>query len=440
MTKTPPHSIEAEMSVIGATLIGGSKVFTIVDTVLDELDFYRQAHSQVYHAMRMIVKSGSEIDIVTVIAYLQDREILDSVGGIAYLMQVGEFVPTTSNAEYYAKIVKDHSNRRLIITEAMSAIDNAYDHDSDSGSVIDAFMTGVAPVVGGIQAHPYRHIDDVIEEAIDEINDRVPNQKISGISSGWGTIDDVVGGWRKGELIVLGARPSMGKSAYALAIVRNSARLGNVSLFVSIEMSAIMTTHRLLSLETGIDLKRMTNSVLNQQEKHLVRGARASLFDYPLYISSSNPMSLSDIKSKCIKLKNKQGLDLVVIDYLQMIETKGVNRVQEVGQLSRGLKQIAREMNVPVIVLSSLSRASEKRDDKRPVMSDLRESGDIESDADVGLFLYRSSYYAAQAIDPDQPDEIEVIVRKNRNGPIGSVTLEYIPSIGQFHELSYGGL
>lgn len=428
------------MSVIGATLIGGSKVFTVVDTILTELDFYRQAHSQVYNSMRELVKSGSEIDLVTVVAWLQDRNILELVGGIAYLMQVGEFVPTTSNAEYYAKIVKDHSNRRLIITEAMSAIDKAYDHDSESNNVIDTFMTGVSPVIGGSEVYPYRHIDDAVEQAINQINDRIPNQKISGISSGLASIDDVVGGWRKGELVVLGARPSMGKSAYALSIIRNSARQGNISLFVSIEMSAMMTTHRLLSLETGIDLKRMTNCVLNQQEKHMVRGARATLYDYPLYMSSSNPMSLSDIKSKCIKLKNKVGLDLVVVDYLQMIETKGYNRVQEIGQLSRGLKQIARELNIPIIVLSSLSRASEKRDDKRPIMSDLRESGDIESDADVGLFLYRPSYYAAHGADPDQPDEIEVIVRKNRNGPIGSVTLEYIPSIGQFHELSYGGL
>jgi replicative DNA helicase len=222
--------------------------------------------------------------------------------------------------------------------------------------------------------------------------------------------------------------------------MRNAVRQKQVSLFVSIEMSAAMTTHRLLSMETSIDLRRMSNSVLNAQEKHMVRVARASLYDEPLYISSTNPTSLNDIKAKCLKLKQKEGLDLVVIDYLQMIETKGFNRVQEVGQLSRGLKQIAREMMIPVIVLSSLSRASEKRDDKRPVMSDLRESGDIESDADVALMLYRPSYYNSVQPDPDQPDEIEIIVRKNRNGPIGSVTLQYIPCTGQFHELEYGGL
>ncbi len=440
MNKVPPHSIEAEMSVIGATLVGGSRIFNLVSSIISETDFYRLAHSQIYTCMQELVKANSAIDIVTVTSWLQERSVLDSVGGIAYIMQVGEFVPTTSNAEHYARIVRDHSNRRLIITQAMEAIDSAYDHECESTTVIDAFISGVTPVVTGSDSHPYTHIDDAVQEAIEDIDERQVNQTISGISSGWKSIDDVVGGWRKGELIVLGARPSMGKSAYALAITRNSARQGKVSLFISIEMSAMMTTHRLLSLETGIDLKRMQNSVLNAQEKHLVRGARATLFDYPLYISSSNPMSIADIKSKCIKLKHKEGLDLIVIDYLQMIETKGYNRVQEVGQLSRGLKQIAREMNVPVIVLSSLSRASEKRDDKRPVMSDLRESGDIESDADVGLFLYRSSYYASQSIDPDQPDEIEVIVRKNRNGPIGSVTLEYIPSVGQFHELSYGGL
>ena len=428
------------MSVLGASIIGGSKTFNVISGLLDESDFYRLANSQVYIAICELEKTKTAIDLVTVSSWLTDNSLLDQVGGIAYLMQVADFVPTTSNIEYYANIVKQHSDRRLVITEAMKAIDEAYDPTSDSAEVVNQFTSNVMKVASGHQKKPYSHIDEEIEFVINEIDERQGNQQISGISSGWRSLDEVVGGWRKGELIVLGARPSMGKSALALAITRNSARKGNVSLFISIEMSGAMTTHRLLSMETGIDLKRMQNSVLNAQEKHLVRGARATLYDEPLYISSTNPTALNDIKAKCLKLKQKEGLDLVVIDYLQMIETKGMNRVQEVGQLSRGLKQVAREMMIPVIVLSSLSRASEKRDDKRPIMSDLRESGDIESDADVGLFLYRPSYYNSVMPEPDQPDEIEVIVRKNRNGPIGSVTLQYLPCTGQFHELEYGGL
>lgn len=440
MNKVPPHNIEAEMSVIGASILGGSKIFNVISGTLDESDFYRLANSQVYNAICELEKTKTPIDLVTVSSWLTDKGLIDQVGGIGYLMQVVDFVPTTSNIEYYADIVKQHSNRRTIINQAMMAIDDAYDHDSDSAGVINTFVENVMKISAGHQKKSYSHVDEEIESVIDEINQRQGNQRISGISSGWKSVDDVIGGWRKGELIVLGARPSMGKSALALAITRNSAMSGNVSLFISIEMSAAMTTHRLLSMETGIDLKRMQNSMLNQQEQHLVRGARATFYDQPLYISSTNPTSLNDIKGKCLKLKQKEGLDLVVVDYLQMIETKGLNRVQEIGQLSRGLKQIAREMMIPVIVLSSLSRASEKRDDKRPIMSDLRESGDIESDADVGMFLYRPSYYNAVAPDPESPDEIEIIVRKNRNGPIGSVSLQYIPCTGQFSELEWGGL
>jgi replicative DNA helicase len=440
MNKVPPHNIEAEMSVLGASMIGGSKTFNVISGLLDELDFYRHANSQVYTAICELEKTKTAIDLVTVSSWLTDNNLIDEVGGIGYLMQVIDFVPTTSNIEYYANIVKQHSDRRLVITEAMSVIDQAYDPTCDSAEVVNEFMSNCMKVASGHQKKPYSHIDEEVEQVINEINDRKDNQKISGISSGWRSLDDVVGGWRKGELVVLGARPSMGKSALALAFIRNAVKQKQVSLFISIEMSAAMTTHRLLSMETSIDLRRMSNSVLNAQEKHMVRVARASLYDEPLYISSTNPTSLNDIKAKCLKLKQKEGLDLVIIDYLQMIETKGFNRVQEVGQLSRGLKQIAREMMIPVIVLSSLSRASEKRDDKRPVMSDLRESGDIESDADVALMLYRPSYYNSVQPEPDQPDDIEIIVRKNRNGPIGSVTLQYIPCTGQFHELEYGGL
>jgi replicative DNA helicase len=227
----------------------------------------------------------------------------------------------------------------------------------------------------------------------------------------------------------------MGKSAFALNLVMNAAKAGKTSLFVSIEMSEKMTTHRLLSMNTGIDLTRLQNSVLSPSEMMQLRKARADLFDLPIYLAATNPMSTQDLRSKCVKLANKSKIDFIVVDYLQMISTAGVNRVTEVGQLSRFLKGLAREMDCPVMALSSLNRAADKREDKRPVMSDLRESGDIESDADLAMFLYRPSYYQPTQLRDEVEDETEVVIGKNRNGPVGIVRLSFMPSHGTFAEL-----
>lgn len=438
MSKIPPHHIESEMSLLGAVLLGGSKVLALVTGIVpDGGYYYREANGVIYDAM-ISISETQPIDIVTLSEKLSADQTLDSVGGIAYLMQLGDFVPTTSHATAYAKIIRDHSNRRRVIEVSMNAIDKAYELDSDPQSITDDISSALTSEIASNSTLDAKHIDESIEDVIDEIESRDANHKMSGIATGWKSLDTLTGGWRKGELIVVGARPSMGKSAFALALSRRAAGAGNSTLFVSVEMSMDMTTQRLLSLETAIDLRRISNSALTSDEIHRLRGARADLYDIPLFISAKNPMTISDVRSVVVRMHAKHGLDMVVIDYLQMIETKGVNRVNEIGAISRALKGLAREMNVPVMVLSSLNRKSDTRDDKRPVMSDLRESGDIESDADIALFLYRPSYYMSG--DPPPIDEVEVIIRKNRNGPIGTASLEYNPSIGRFDDLSYGGL
>jgi replicative DNA helicase len=438
MSKIPPHHIESEMSLLGAVLLGGSKVLALVTGIVpDGSYFYREANGRIYDAMIDVSKS-QPIDIVTLSEQLTATQVIDLVGGIAYLMQLGDFVPTTSHAAAYAKIIREHSNRRRVIEVSMDAIDKAYKLDSDPQTIVDDISSSLTGDISSTDTLDAIHIDESIESVIEEIESRDANHKMSGIATGWNSLDTMTGGWRKGELIVVGARPSMGKSAFALALSRRAAGSGNKMLFISVEMSMDMTTQRLLALETGIDLRRISNAALTSDEIYRLRCGRADLYDLPLYISAKNPMTVNDVRSVAVRMNAKHGLDMVVIDYLQMIETKGVNRVNEIGAISRALKGMARELNIPVMVLSSLNRKSDTRDDKRPVMSDLRESGDIESDADIALFLYRPSYYMSG--DPPPIDEVEIIIRKNRNGPIGTASLEYNPSIGRFADLSYGGL
>lgn len=434
-TKEIPHSIEAEMSLLGAVMLGGIKTLTKVESVVPNgSHFYRQAHGRIYEAMKSCAVNETPIDIVTVMEALKAKDILEDCGGIAFLMQIGEFVPTVQNAMSYADQVRHDSDKRSIIEVAHQMVTDAMSGDYSAIQIADNFALKTKGIMGGKSADAI-HIDDSVKPVIDEINDRKPGYRLGGISSGFTSLDTVTGGWRKGELIILGARPSMGKSAFALNLVMNAAKAGKTALFISIEMSEKMTTHRLLSMSTGIDLTRLQNSVLSPSEMMQLRKARADLFDLPLYLAAYNPMTTHDIRTKCVKLASKSPIDFIVVDYLQMIATPGVNRVTEVGQLSRFLKGLAREMDCPVMALSSLNRAADKREDKRPVMSDLRESGDIESDADLAMFLYRPSYYQPTQLRDEEEDETEVVIGKNRNGPVGIVRLSFVPSQGTFVEL-----
>jgi len=431
-----PHSIESEMSLLGAILLGGVKTFRKVEPIVSSGSmFYREANGRIFTAMNNVVKLDLDLDIVSLRDELQRQTLLDQVGGLAYIMQLGEFVPSTSHAITYAQSVRYYSDRRKLIELALDVINKAEKDDEDPPAIADNFLLQSRSLSGLGGTDATSHVDDSVASALDEIDARLPGHKMAGISSEWKDLDDIVGGWRKGELIIIGARPSMGKSAFALNIGLRASLKTHKVLFISIEMSEAMTTHRLLAMQSGIDLKRIQNAVMTIEERHRLRGVRAQLFDSGFYMASSNPMSFQAIRSKAVAMASTQGCDMVIVDYLQMISSSGQNRTQEVGQISRSLKSLARELDVPVIALSSLNRSSEKRDDKRPMMSDIRESGDIESDADVVMFLYRPSYYMASSDRSEiERDECEIIIGKNRNGPIGTAILEYIPSIGRFND------
>lgn len=433
--KVPPHDIQAEMSLLGAVMLN-DKCWSSISDLIAPTDFYREANGTIWSAMEMIMDDVDPIDIVSLGNKLTSMGQFEQCGGFAYLMQIGDFVPTTSNVAMYARLVKEHSNRRLVIESAYKAMNNAYSFDSDAAMVMDEMVDTVGVI--GSSNNNTQHVDEFIADEVDEILKRTVND-ISGIRTGFNALDDMTNGFRQGELFILGARPSMGKSALALQCALNIAR-NNVSvMFLSIEMSAPMVTQRLLSLMTGINSKRLQNKVMDEYERRQISSARADLLSTNMFITADNRIDVHKIRAKATRLKREHNLQIIFVDYLQMIEAKGDNRTREIGVISRGLKSIAKELNVCVVALSSLSRAVEKRDDKRPMMSDLRESGDLESDADVVAFLYRPMYYAdmSQRMDLDT-EEAELIVTKNRNGEVGECRLQFTPAKARFDDLATG--
>jgi replicative DNA helicase len=433
--KVPPNDIQAEMSLLGAVMLN-DKCWSSISDLIAPSDFYREANGTIWSAMEQIMDDVDPIDIVSLGDKLTSMGKFEQCGGFAYLMQIGEFVPTTSNVAMYARIVKEHSNRRLVIESAYTAMNNAYSFDSDAAMVMDEMVDTVGVI--GSSNNNTQHVDEFIADEIEEILKRTVNDQ-SGIRTGFNALDDMTNGFRQGELFILGARPSMGKSALALQCALNIAR-NNVSvMFLSIEMSAPMVTQRLLSLMTGINSKRLQNKVMDEYERRQISSARADLLSTNMFITADNRIDVHKIRAKATRLKREHNLQIIFVDYLQMIEAKGDNRTREIGVISRGLKSIAKELNVCVVALSSLSRAVEKRDDKRPMMSDLRESGDLESDADVVAFLYRPMYYAdmSQRMDLDT-EEAELIVTKNRNGEVGECRLQFTPAKARFDDLATG--
>jgi replicative DNA helicase len=433
-TLSIPSDIEAEMAVLGALMLD-SKCWSSVTDLIGERDFYREANAIIWSHMQEIIEGGDALDIVSLNSSLIAKSQLENVGGIAYLMQIGDFTPTTSHVVTYAKLIRKSAARRRLIEQSFKLMQMIGD-DIPTEKLRDEWISGVGDISESNDDCP--HIEDVIGAEVDDILNRSVT-KMAGISSGFTQIDDITNGFKAGEFIILGARPSMGKSALAIQMAINAARDNNPSVYVSIEMSTQMVAQRILGLMTGIDGKRIANNVLYEEEKHKIRQARANLFNMPLSIISTTPIDIGAIKSKIMRLKRERGLRVAFIDYLQMIDTntRSDNRTREIGIISRALKSLAKETGVAIVALSSLSRAVEKRDDKRPLMSDLRESGDIESDADLIMFLYRPMYYAPADMREDRvAEDAELIVSKNRNGSVGTGRLSFSPWLAKFEDTS----
>ncbi len=433
LERLPPQSIEAEQAILGALLISPDTISRVVDALEPE-NFYRKAHQIICAAIVDLFEKNEPIDIVTVSQLLKDQGKLDSVGGRQYLTDLGLSIATTANAEYYAKTVNEKALLRNLIKAGGEIVSSCYE-ETDADVCVDKAERLIFSIAQNRDMQNLVHIGNVVADSFARIEKRYEQRDaLSGIPTGFYDLDEMTSGWQKSDLIILAARPSMGKTAFCLNLAQHAAVEGQkpVALF-SLEMSKEQLVQRLLCAEARIDANKMRTGFLQNSDWQGLATAMGRLSEAPIFIDDSAVVTALDIRAKCRRLKSEyKDLGLIIIDYIQLMQGRARsdgNRVQEVSEISRGLKQLARELNVPVIALSQLSRAVEARQNKRPMLSDLRESGSIEQDADIVMFIYRDEYYNQES---DKRGEAEIIIAKQRNGPVGTVELLYQASITRF--------
>lgn len=426
--KVLPHDIQAEQSVLGSIFIKPEKMIEVAE-YLKPNDFYRPAHKILFKAMVSLADRGEAIDIVTIKSTLESTDELGMVGGISYIAEIVNAVPTSSHAEHYAKIVAKKAQLRSIIDNLSDSIGNAYDEDMDIDEIIAKAERSLIEVSQASNKSSFRPIHDVLLENHSKIEERSNNtSQITGIETGFYDFDKLITGLHEDQLIVLAARPAMGKTALALNIAQNVATKSNKAVAVfSLEMGAESLVEQMLSAEGTIINHHIRTGNLTVNEWQRLIYAQGQLAEAPIFIDDTAGVKITDIRARARRLSQEtDGLGLIVIDYLQLIQgSRSDNRQQEVSEISRQLKIIAKELKVPVIALSQLSRGVEQRNDKRPIMSDLRESGSIEQDADIVAFLYRDAYYQDKKEGQPENDITELIIRKNRHGNLGTVKLYF---------------
>nr|WP_176835571.1 MULTISPECIES: replicative DNA helicase [unclassified Paenibacillus] len=432
MDRVPPQNLEAEQAVLGAILLDGDALVTAMERITDE-DFYRGAHKHIFEAMIEIAEANEPVDLITLTARLQDKQQLEEVGGISYLSQLANAVPTAANVDYYAQIVEEKSMLRRLIRAATQIVSNGYAGEDEVGTLLSDAEARIMEISQARSGSGFIAIRDVLMEVFEKV-EMLFNQKGSttGIKSGFSDLDKMTSGFQRSDLIIVAARPSVGKTAFALNIAQNiGVREKETVAIFSLEMGAAQLVQRMICAEANVDAGRMRTGFLEPDDWEKLTMAIGSLSEANIYIDDSPSVTVADIRAKCRRLKKEKGLGMILIDYLQLIHGrgKGDNRQQEVSEISRTLKQIARELDVPVIALSQLSRGVEQRQDKRPMMSDLRESGSIEQDADIVAFLYRDDYYDKES---EKKNIIEIIIAKQRNGPVGTVELAFLKNFNKF--------
>ena len=439
--RVPPHSAEAEKSVLGAAMLSKDALFDVME-VVKPADFYDENHKEIFQAMIDLNRKNAPVDALTVAEELKKRNSLEMVGGRAYIASLSSMTPTTSNAMEYGRIVAEKASVRRLIETADDIVTKGYDGTMDANQMLDYAESGIFEISQARQKGQYSHIRDVLVENL-AIIDRAEQMDggLTGITTGFSKLDEMTSGMQKSDLIILAARPAMGKTAFALSLARNAAVKGKASVMIfSLEMAEEQLTQRLLSMESKVDLQTLKTGRLERRDWDDLNVALDILSNSNIHIDDTAGISIMEMKSKCRRLKAEAGLDLVIIDYLQLMnpEGKADSRTQEISVISRNLKLLARELDCPVLVLSQLSRAPEQRTDHRPMLSDLRESGSIEQDADIVIFLYRDEYYNKE--DTEKPGECEVIVAKHRSGPTGSVDVAWIERYTQFKDKASGNI
>ncbi|MFC4558459.1 replicative DNA helicase [Virgibacillus kekensis] len=436
--RTPPHNIEAEQAVIGAIFLEPDSLPSAAELLMPE-DFYRASHQRIFGTMLKLSDKGEPIDLVTVTTALSNEKKLDEVGGVSYLSDLAGSVPTAANMVYYSKIVEEKALLRRLIRTATDIVTSGFATEDEVEDVLNEAEKNILEVSGRKNSGAFKSIKDVLIDVYDNIEQLHHNKAdVTGIPTGFRDLDRITSGFQRNDLIIVAARPSVGKTAFALNIAQNVAinTDENVAIF-SLEMGADQLVSRMLCAEGNIDAQRLRTGTLEADDWSKLTMAMGSLSNAGIYIDDSPGIRVSEIRSKCRRLKQEHGLGMILIDYLQLIQGSAnskENRQQEVSEISRSLKALARELNVPLIALSQLSRGVEQRQDKRPMMSDLRESGSIEQDADIVGFLYRDDYYDQES---EKQNIIEIIISKQRNGPVGNVELAFVKEYNKFVDLDH---
>ena len=438
MDRMPPASIEAEQAVLGAMLSKPDAV-TIAAEELSADDFYRETHRLIFEAMMELKERTEPVDLVTLTEQLKKADKLAKIGGIPALSLIANSVPTAANVHYHARIVHEKAQLRSLINAATEIAGAAYESADEVEDIMDSAEKRILQVASGKRSKDFVPLQDILLDTLEQIDLRYNNKgSITGLPTGFTELDHLTAGLQKSDLILVAARPSMGKTAFTLNIAAHVVlRAKEPVAFFSLEMSKEQLVQRLLCSEGRIDSQRLRVGELEEKEWGDLIDTANRLSAAPLYIDDTPGITVMELRSKARRLKAEHGLSLIVIDYLQLMQGRasksGDNRQQEISEISRSLKALARELNVPVIALSQLSRSVESRQIKRPMLSDLRESGSLEQDADIVMFLYREDYY-----DPETENKniTEVIIAKHRNGPVDTVDLTFLKQFTKFGNLS----
>lgn len=434
--KLPPQNIQAESSLLGSILLDKDAMTKVADSLQTE-DFYEQRHSIIFSAMLKLYEQSKPIDVLTLTSKLEDSKEIDKVGGASYITELSNSVPSAAHAQHYAEIVAQKATLRRLIEAAQEITNLGFSETDDTDELLDR----AEQLLYGVSEHKtgqgFRALNDVLNESFDRLEElNKDNSSLRGVPSGFSDLDNLLAGLQNSDLLILAARPSMGKSSFALNVAHNVATQEGVPVGIfSLEMSQEQLVDRILSAEADVDSWKLRTGNLDDDDFAKIGDAMGALSEAPIFIDDTPMSNVMEIRTKARRIQNEHGLGLIIVDYLQLMSGQGKysdNRVQEVSEISRGLKGLARELNVPVLALSQLSRSVEQRNPQIPQLADLRESGSIEQDADVVLFLYREDYYQP---DTDRQHITDLFIKKHRNGPIGQVELYFHEGKTQFRQL-----
>ena len=436
--KVPPQNIEAEVSVLGGMLIDNEAIHRAIELLRPE-DFYRESHRKIYQAVINLYQANSPVDLLTITHQLKTTGDLDAVGGASYLASLVDQVPTAAHLAHYAKIIREKSVLRQLIDGATEIISKGYEDEGNIDEYLDQAESIIFEIASRKIQQSFWPLKDIVKSSfkmIEELYEK--KQLVTGVPTGYQDLDRLTSGLQNTDMIVIAGRPSMGKTAFALCLVEHAACEFNIPCAVfSLEMGKEQLVQRLLCSRAEVDASKLRGGFLTESDWPKLTRAAGILSEAPIYIDDSAILNVLEMRAKARRLKKEKGLGLIVVDYLQLVRPsiRADSREREIAEISRSLKALAKELSVPVIALSQLNRSLESRQDKRPQLSDLRESGSLEQDADVVMFIYRDEVYNQESPDAGKA---EIIIGKQRNGPIGRVTLAFRPQYTRFDNLAHG--